>query len=357
MELTGPVSVQDFAHGSEPDLGKYTLTIQSFMRILVTGGSGFIGTNFVTRAIQEGHTVKDLSHTPPLSEAHREIWTQQNILEREGLIQNVQRFAPECVVHLAARAECDENTTVEAGYQANTLGTKNLLDAVRQTPSVQRLIVTSTQYVCGPGRLPKSDEDYFPATIYGESKVETERMTRSAGLDLCWTITRPTNVWGPWHLRYQREFWRIAASGLYVHPTTEPIIRSYGYVGNVVDQMLNILTADRSQVHGRTFYLGDEPSDIYEWTNAFCLALRNRPARRIPFGILRAAAKLGDGISAISRRPFYIQSSRLRSMTTPYDTPMDPTFQVLGRGPFDLRQGVSETVAWLNASRSSNSSA
>lgn len=319
------------------------------MRILVTGGSGFIGTNFIARALRDGHSIRDLSFTEPLAAAHREFWVEQDILDAGGLLQRVREFAPDWVIHLAARAECDENTTVEAGYQANTTGTTNLLAAVRVTPSVQRLIVTSTQYVCGPGRLPESDEDYFPVTIYGESKVETERLTRAADLECCWTLTRPTNVWGPWHLRYQREFWRIAARGLYVHPGDQPVVRSYGYVGNVVDQMMNILRADRESVHRRTFYLGDESDDIYNWTNAFCLALCGRPARRIPFGILRSAAKIGDVISSIRRKPFYIQSSRLNSMVTPYETPMAPTFETIGRGPYSLRQGVDQTVDWLRA--------
>ncbi len=317
------------------------------MRVLVTGGSGFIGTNFISLAHREGHDILDLSNTSCLDPSHQAFWQEQDLLDQRGLTRRLTDFAPDWVVHLGARAECDENTTVEAGYSANTVGTQNLLEAVRQTPTVQRLIVTSTQYVCAPGRLPDNDEHYFPCTVYGQSKVETERITRAADLGCCWTITRPTNVWGPWHLRYRREFWRIAARGLYFHPGGQPIVRSYGYVGNVAHQMMNILRADREAVDRQTFYLGDAPADIYQWTNAFSVALRGRPAPRIPLPILNAAARIGDGISYVRKKPFYIHSSRLRSMTTHYDTPMEKTFEVLGKGLYSLQQGVEETAQWL----------
>ena len=93
-----------------------------------------------------------------------------------------------------------------------------MLEAIRATPSVERSIITSTQFVCGPGRVPQNETDYFPATIYGQSKVITEQLTRAADLPSCWTIIRPTNVWGPWHMRYRREFWRVLERGFIFIP-------------------------------------------------------------------------------------------------------------------------------------------
>lgn len=327
------------------------------MRILLTGGSGFIGTNFVQRAVADGHELRDLSHLPPLNPAHNLIWRECNILNGSKLTREIQDFSPEAVLHLAARAECDEDTTVEAGYRQNTAGTSNLLEAVGQTRSVKRLIITSTQYVCGPGPLPQGDEDYFPHTIYGASKVETERLVRSAELDCVWTIIRPTNIWGPWHLRYRREFWRIAERGLYFHPGNAPIVRCYGYVGNVVDQMLTIFSADREAVDRRTFYVGDAPDDIYKWANAFCQTLNGKSARRIPRLILRAAAFFGDGISKVTKRPFYITTSRFKNMITDYRTPMDGSFDVIGPGRYTLEEGVAETARWLHEYRPTESEA
>lgn len=317
------------------------------MKIFTTGSSGFIGTNLLQALLTGGHEVRDFSLTPPPLEAHRAVWQEGDLLDAEALQQACTGFSPDAVIHLAARAECDENTTVEAGYRMNTDGTQNLLDAIKATPSVRRAIITSSQYVCAPGRLPTHDEDYFPHTVYGQSKVITEQLTRQAKLPCCWTLTRPTNIWGPWHWRYPREFWRIAARGLYVHPAGKPVVRCYGYVGNIVAQMLRILELPEDQVHGQTFYLGDAADDIYHWANGFCLALRGKPAPRVPRPILRLAGLVGDGITAVSGKPFYITSSRYRSMVTDYITPMEKTLSVLGPGPYSRQDGIDTSVKWL----------
>lgn len=317
-------------------------------RILVTGGSGFIGVNFVREARLRGHAVLNLSDTPPVDPSQSETWRQTDILDRDAVVATFHDFRPQAVVHLAARADCDENTTVEAGYRANTDGTAHVLDAIRQTPSVERCVITSSQYVCAPGRAPTGDEDYFPHTVYGESKVITEKLTREAHLKSTWTIIRPTNIWGPWHPRYGEEIWRVIRRGYYVHPGGAPVVRSYGYVGNVVWQILRILELPPEVVGGRTFYVGDPPENIYGWTNAFSKKLTGKPARKVPRFVLRSLALAGDAISTATGRKFLITSSRYESMITNYVPPMAATEQCLGEPPVSLDQGVDQTVAWLD---------
>jgi len=320
------------------------------MRILITGGSGFIGTNLIAHLLSKGNEIFNLSLHPPLNAAFRNFWEAGDILDGECLLAKFTMFQPDSVIHLAARADCDENTTVESGYRANTDGTANVLRAIQKTPSVRRVIITSSQFVCGPGRLPEHDEDYFPCTIYGQSKVATEQLTRRAGLNCTWTIVRPTNIWGPWHLRYEKEFWRIAKCGLYFHPGGRPVVRCYGYVGNVVDQMLKILNFPSSSVNARTLYLGDAADEDYKLEIAFSRNIKKKTARRVPRPLLSTAGLAGDLLSRITLKPFYINSSRYQSMITDYTTPMEPTFELLGPPPISLQQGVEETVAWLQNS-------
>src|SRR5207302_5317073 len=248
----------------------------------------------------------------------------------------------------------DENTTVESGYRANTEGTGNVLAAIRSTPSVQRTIITSSQFVCAPGRLPENDTDYFPETVYGESKVITEKLTREVNLSHCWVIIRPTNIWGPWHMRYRREFWRALERGLYLHPGRRPVIRSYGYVKNVVYQIQKILDAPREIVRGQTFYLGDRPTNLLDWVNGFSRALTGRDVRIVPRSLMRVLALLGDIPTRITGKPFLINSSRLRSMITDYNTPMERTFELFGENPYTLETGIRETVKWLRTSEGSS---
>jgi nucleoside-diphosphate-sugar epimerase len=319
------------------------------MRIVIIGASGFIGTNAIEAFTRWGHEVLNFDFQPPLNPEQRPFWRRVDIMDAEGLRQTLGEAQPDAVIHLAARTDCDENTTVEASYRQNTDGAENLLNAVKASPSVQRLIMTSSQFVCGPGYQPKHDEDFRPATVYGQSKVITEKKTRAAGLKCIWTLVRPTNIWGPWHQRYQREFWRVVSKGLYVHPGGEPVVRCYGYVGNVLHQMCRILELPRAIVHEQVFYLGDPPGDISGWVNGFSQALRGRPARIVPRFVLRSLGLVGDAISRLIGRPFLITSSRYRSMTSDYLVDMEKTFRVLGPPPISLEQGIAETVKWYRS--------
>jgi nucleoside-diphosphate-sugar epimerase len=318
------------------------------MRILVTGASGFIGTNFVEYFRAQDCELLNLDVQPPMNPEHQKFWKQADIMNPAELEAAFSEFQPTHVVHMAARAECDETTTVEEGYAVNTDGTQNVLNAIQKTPSIERVIIISTQYVCGPGRLPENDQDYFPHTVYGQSKVITEQLTRQANLKCVWTFVRPTNVWGPWHVRYQQEAWRVIKKGLYLHPAGDPVVRSYGYVGNIVWQMDQILKAPAEKVNRQVFYVGDRPIDIYEWVDAFSMALRTQHARKVPRLILRMIGWIGDVVTAVGIK-FPLTSSRVRSMTQDYLTPMDKTFDTFGTPPNTLEDGVSQSVHWFES--------
>jgi GlcNAc-P-P-Und epimerase len=319
------------------------------MKVLVTGGSGFIGTNVIEALSPSGNIILNYSLHAPLNSEQLQYWQAGDILDPVATAAVFRELQPDWVLHLAARTDCDEDTTVEKGYKVNTQGTQNILDAVRATPSVKRTIITSSQFVCAPGRLPRSDTDYFPETVYGQSKVITEKLTREANLPVCWTIIRPTNIWGPWHMRYRREFWRVVERGFYLHPGRQPVIRCYGYVKNVGHQIQKIFEAPREEVHGKTFYLGDPPTNLLEWVNGFSRALAGHEVRVVPRSVMRGLALLGDIPTYVTAKPFLINSSRFRNMTTDYKTPMEPTFALLGANPYSLQDGVLQTVDWLHS--------
>lgn len=318
-------------------------------RVIVTGGSGFIGTHLVSCLIEQGHQVLNLDKGEPLDAKQKKFHRRADILDAVALRDEFGSFRPQWLFHLAARTDCDEATTVETGYAANTTGAANVLAAAADSPSLERVLVTSSQYVCRPGRQPSSDQDYCPHTVYGWSKVETERVTRRAGLKCPWVIVRPTNIWGPWHLRYRKQVWRAIQRGFYLHPGGLPVVRSYGYVRNVARQMVGLMEADVAKINGKVFYVGDAPRDLRDWVNGFSLALRGRPVTVAPRPLLRTMALAGDLISKVRGREFLIHSSRYRSMVTSDQAPMSATFELLGPSPVSLDQAVDETVQWLRA--------
>jgi len=313
-------------------------------RVLVTGGSGFIGTNFLMRLASEPATVLNLDLQPPPVASLRASWRPCDVTDEGPTRREIVGFAPHYVLHLAGRTDMLGKTLVD--YAANTVGSHNVVEACRVASSVERFILTSSQFVCGPGPMPASDVDFRPHTIYGESKVMTEKELRALDPGYVWSIIRPTNVWGAFHPRYPQEFWRVLKRGLYFHPAGRKVVRSYAYVGNVVEQSLAIWGASADLVQRRVFYVGDPPCELIEWVDSFALALTGRRVRQIPIPVLQTIAWMGDLIEAVvGRAP--LTSSRLRSMTEDYPTPMQPTFALLGPPHFTLDEGIATTVAWL----------
>ena len=60
-------------------------------------------------------------------------------------------------------------------------------------------------------------------------------------------------------------------------------------------------------------------------------------------------AAIGDIPTKLTGKPFLINSSRFRSMTTNYKTPMERTFAILGPNPYPLPVAIKETVEWLRS--------
>lgn len=318
-------------------------------KILVTGGSGFIGSYLMDEFLKnKENQIINIDIAEPLEKKHNPFWQRIDILDKEKILEIFERFQPHYVLHLAAYAETRPENIME-DYKPNTDGTANILAAIKSISSVERVVITSTQFVHQrQGSLPDHDEDFAPHTIYGESKVITETLTRQANLPCCWTIIRPTNIWGPRHPRYTKEFWRVLKLGRYVHPGKQAVIRSYGYVGNVVDQIMQILHKEPSKVSGLVLYVGDEPINLYDWVNGFSLALNGRKVRTVPRFVVRILALIGDVLSVIKMK-FPITSSRYKSMTEGNPAPMDKTFKVLGKSKYTLKQGIDETVVWLKS--------
>lgn len=317
-------------------------------RVLITGGSGFIGTHLVARLLELGCTVRNLDVRPPNVGVHGVFWADCDVADPAATRSLVVEFQPTHVVHLAARVDTDADDF--AAYAVNVDGTRNVLNSVRETPSVGRLVVTSTQFVVRPGRTPAGDTHWDPHTAYGESKVRAEQLTRDADLPCAWTIVRPTNVWGPWHPRYPRQFWRMLERGLYLHPAGRPALRSYGYVRNVVFQIEQVLRAPKHAIDRQVFYLGDRPLLLDDYVHGFARALTGRPARIAPYPVLRALALAGD-VARLAGLRLPLTSSRLRSMTQDDPTPVERTITRFGEPPVTLDEGIVETVRWLRDQR------
>ncbi len=179
------------------------------LRALVTGGSGFIGSNLVDALVARGDQVTvidDLStgrrtNLDGALDAGAEL-VELDIRERERLTETFARVEPEAVFHLAAQIDVRKSTADPAlDARINVEGTINVLEAARQA-GVPRLVNTSTGgAIYGEAKILPTPEEHpsAPEAPYGQSKLSaegyTELFSRLHGLS---TVSlRYGNVFGP----------------------------------------------------------------------------------------------------------------------------------------------------------------
>lgn len=315
--------------------------------ILVTGGSGFIGTNVIEHLIGEGNQVVNFDIAPPRNQAHRNLWKQVDIRDQAQLAEAFEAFDPHIVIHLAARTDLSGQSL--ADYESNTLGVENLVEACGRARSLKRVAFASTMLVCRIGYQPCDETDYHPNTAYGESKVVGEQIVRDASdLRSSWVIVRPTSIWGPWFDAPYRDFFMAVYRGLYVHPRGKRIYRSYGFVGNTVFELDCLINASEAAVHGKTFYLGDYPPiETLDWARHIREALGARPIREAPLGLLRLFASAGDLLKSAGYRNPLLTSFRLNNLLTENVYDLSGLERICGSLPYSMPTGVDETVKWM----------
>ena len=151
------------------------------MRILVTGGAGYIGSIVSAELLRAGHQVMvydDLRH------GHRRAVPKGaeviigEVGEQEALDRAFQQHRPEAVMHFAAVIEAGESMrSPERYFRNNTASSLTLLECMLQH-ECKRLVFSSTAALYGnPERTPiKEDAPLVPTNAYGESKLLVERM-------------------------------------------------------------------------------------------------------------------------------------------------------------------------------------
>jgi nucleoside-diphosphate-sugar epimerase len=314
-------------------------------KVLVTGGSGFIGTNLVDALLREGATVLNLDQSKPLKEEHLASWKGVDILDYANLERAILNFDPEVIVHLAAITDLDGTT--DEYYKSNIVGTQNIIEIAKKVKSLKRVLYTSSMYVCQPGYIPKNYDDYKPHTVYGESKVKGELMVKAIkDPAYSWVIIRPSSIWGPWFSVPYIIFFDVVYQGRYFD-MGNTCTKTYGYVENTAYQILKLIDADN--VHGKTFYLGDDPAiQISQWANEISMEMGKGKVKKMPFFVIRMAALCGDVLSKLGIK-FPITSFRLNNMMTNNILPLKDLYTLIGPPPVSQLQGVKKTIDWLVA--------
>ena len=316
-------------------------------RILITGSSGFIGTNVAELYAAKGEQIACVDWHPPQNQAHRPHFHHIDIMEREALLQLFRDFQPTHLIHLAARTDLNGRSVND--YEVNWRGTTNLVAAVANCPSLERVIFTSSMLVCRPGYPPIDARDTCPTTPYGESKVLMEQKIFDAALNVPWVIIRPTSIWGPWFGEPYRNFFDHVVGRRFFAIDAPMAKKTFGYVGNAVQQIDALLTVDRALVDGKLFYIGDDPAlAVDAFADRIRARLGREPASRLPTYALSILARVGDVATSLGL-PFPMSSFRLRNML--HDNLQDvlPVSKLVQSTPVGLDEAIDETLRWMGA--------
>jgi dTDP-glucose 4,6-dehydratase len=321
------------------------------MKLLITGGAGFIGSAVVRQAVWAGHEVVNvdaltyascLENVAEVADSPVYRFEHVDIRDLETLAQVLTTHRPDAVMHLAAESHVDRSIDGPGAFiDTNVVGTYTLLQAARGywegqgRPSTFRFHHISTDEVFGSlGQTGQFTEEtpYDPRSPYSASKAASDHLVRAwyhtFGLPV--VLTNCSNNYGPYHFPEKLIpvviLNALAGKQIPVYGTGDNV-RDWLYVEDHADALLTVL--QRGQV-GRSYNIGgeNEVSNI-DLVRKICAVLDEMHPAGAPHDQL---------ITFVADRPghdlrYAIDPSRMR--------------EELGWRPsVTLEEGLRKTVRW-----------
>ena len=280
------------------------------MRVLVTGGGGFLGSHVVRELLAGGHEVRSLSRAEYPALAKLGVRTFQVDLAAGGPILEQALEGVQGVVHCAAKAGLAGPR--ESYLQANFVGTKNLL-AASQRAGVTRFVHTSSPSVCFAGTdhvqagadLPLSTQFL---SAYPESKALAEKAVLAAHdpSGMATTALRPHLIFGPGDPHLIPRLIERAKKRKLIRVGSGKNEVSLTFVENAAHaHVLALQTLDEnSPAGGKGYFVGQaEPVLLWPWIDELLLNLDLPPIKRhMPAKLAYAIGALCEGLFRILRK-------------------------------------------------------
>ena len=321
------------------------------MKILVTGGAGFIGSAVVRLAVGQGHQVvnldaltyaADLRNVASVADTSGYAFEQADIRDRAALDRIFATHAPDAVMHLAAESHVDRSIDGPGTFiDTNVTGTYTLLEAARAywegegRPDSFRFHHISTDEVygsLGPTGQFTETTPYDPRSPYSASKAASDHLVRAWGetYGLPILLTNCSNNYGPYHFP-EKLIPVVILNALHGRPIpvygTGENVRDWLYVEDHADALLTVLAKGQT---GRSYNIGGEnEATNIDIVRKICALLDER---------CPDAAPHADLITFVTDRPghdlrYAIDPARIRT-------------ELGWRPSVTLDEGLARTVDW-----------
>ena len=277
------------------------------MKVLVTGGGGFLGQAIVRQLLERGDTVSVINRSAyPELEALGVICHRGDIADKQAVYEAMKGV--EAVIHVAAKA--GPGLYAPDFVAANVLGTGNVLDACRHHGIPYLVHTSSPSVVHGGGDIEGGDEslpypDHFAAP-YPATKAEAEKMVLAASdTTLLTCALRPHLIWGPGDNQLLPRLIEKNRAGRLRLPAPEKLIDTV-FIENAacahvlaLDNLTGVATAA-----GKAYFISNgEPLPVHDILSRLLDAYGETPKiRTVPRGVAMAVATVVEGIWRLLRK-------------------------------------------------------
>ena len=307
--------------------------------ILVTGGSGFIGSHLLDALASQNQKVRAIVRRAVALPAGVEAF-QADLATGANLDSALDGVST--VIHLAGATKALNR----AGYYAgNATASANLAQAAGRAGA--RFLHISSLAVCGPSPGGKAvTEDYPPQPIsdYGKSKLAAEQAVRDAIPSA--VIIRPPVVYGPRETGVLEILQRVAR-GWAVRIGGGEHWFSMIYVHDLVAGMLALLHCP--QADGHTYFLGHRDPVSWAELDTTAAGIMNRRARvlTLPVGVAYTIGLLGEIWAGVTRKPATVSREKIAEAASPAWVCDSSRLAKLGIvAPTAFADGLAATLAW-----------
>lgn len=319
------------------------------MRILITGASGFIGRELACSLARSGHSVRATYRREPGVETPGVDWVQVPEIESAAW----PPLLDDCdyVVHLAALAhQINKHARPEDFQRVNTHATTRLAESVAQSSTVRRLLfISSIGAVCSQSAEIVTHRTVCqPDSDYGKSKRAAELALAKvlAHTKADWCVLRPTLVYGPRNPGNMLRLMRLIQTGLPLPLAGVRNRRSFIYVGNVVDAIVQCL--GHPEASRQAFNIAD--SEVLSTPDLIArIAQVSGGAPRlwsVPEWTLRLAGRAGDVAAKVARRSLGIDSYSMDRLLGSLQVDASFVRGTVGwNPPFSTEEGLRRTFA------------